>query len=48
MQRTKPEDAEVMEGRALAKGNADQQNAHRTQRRVSEHNALDRVRQAAD
>jgi RNA-directed DNA polymerase len=39
--------AEAMEGRGLAKGNTDQQNAHRTQRRSSAHSALDRVRQAA-
>jgi group II intron reverse transcriptase/maturase len=31
----------------LAKGNTDQQNAHRTQCRSSAHSALDRVRQAA-
>lgn len=39
--------AEVVEGRGLAKGNADQQNAHRTQSRTSASSALDRVRQAA-
>jgi RNA-directed DNA polymerase len=39
--------AEVMEGRGLAKGNTDRQNAHRTQSRTSAHSALDRVRQAA-
>jgi hypothetical protein len=39
--------AEAMEGRGLAKGNTDQQNAHRTQRRSGAHSALDRVRQAA-
>lgn len=39
--------AEAMEGRGLAEGNTSQQNAHRTQRRVSAHSALDRVRQAA-
>ncbi len=35
------------EGRGLTKGNSDQQNAHRTQRRGSALSALDRVRQAA-
>ena len=39
--------AEVMEGRSPTKGNAGQQNARRTQRRVSAPNALDRVREAA-
>ena len=39
--------AEAMEGRALAKGNVDQQNANRTQCRESAPSALDRVRQAA-
>jgi group II intron reverse transcriptase/maturase len=39
--------AEVVEGRRLAKGNVDQQNAPRTQRRTSASSALDRVRQAA-
>ena len=39
--------AEVMEGSELAKGNASQQNAHRTQSRESAPNALARVRQAA-
>lgn len=39
--------AEAVEGRGPAKGNVDEQNAHRTQRRESAHNALDRVRQAA-
>ena len=39
--------AEVMEGSELAKGNASQQNAHRTQSRESAPSALDRVRQAA-
>jgi RNA-directed DNA polymerase len=39
--------AEVVEGRRLAKGNVDQQNAPRTQRRISANSALDRVRQAA-
>jgi len=29
--RTKPSAAEAMEGRTLAKGNADERNAHRTQ-----------------
>jgi len=42
-----PRAAEVMEGRGLAKGNADQQNALRTQSRESAHRALDRVRQVA-
>ena len=39
--------AEAMEGRGLAEGNTDQQNAHRTQRRSRAHSALERVRQAA-
>ena len=39
--------AEVMEGRSPTKGNAGQQNARRTQCRVSASNALDRVREAA-
>jgi len=39
--------AEVVEGRDLAKGNTDQQNASRTQCRTSAPSALDRVRQAA-
>jgi RNA-directed DNA polymerase len=39
--------AEAVEGRSLAKGNTDQQNAPRTQRRTSAPSALDRVRQAA-
>ncbi|NJK88746.1 MAG: group II intron reverse transcriptase/maturase [Myxococcales bacterium] len=39
--------AEAAEGRGLAKGNTDEQNATRTQRRTLAHNALDRVRQAA-
>ena len=39
--------AEVMEGRGLAEGNTDQQNAPRTLRRTSAPSALDRVRQAA-
>lgn len=40
--------AEVVEGRGLAKENANQQNASRTQRRVQDApSALDRVRQAA-
>jgi retron-type reverse transcriptase len=36
-----------MEGRALAEGNLREQNASRTQSRVSAHSALERVRQAA-
>ncbi len=36
-----------MEGRGPAKGNTDEQNAPRTQRRISAPSALDRVRQAA-
>ena len=39
--------AEVAEGKGLAKGNAGQQNAHRTQSRARAPNALDCVRQAA-
>jgi RNA-directed DNA polymerase len=39
--------AEVVEGRGLAKDNAEQQNAPRTQCRTSAPNALERVRQAA-
>lgn len=39
--------AEVVEGRGPAKGNAEGQNALRTQSRVSAHSALDRVREAA-
>ncbi len=39
--------AEVTEGRELTKGNASQQNAHRTQSRESAPSALDRVRQVA-
>lgn len=39
--------AETTEGRGLTEGNADQQNAHRTQCRSGVHSALDRVRQAA-
>jgi len=39
--------AEEMEGRGPAKGNLSQQNALRTQRRPSVHNALERVRLAA-
>jgi RNA-directed DNA polymerase len=39
--------AEVMEGRGLAKGNMSQQNACRTQCRISAPSALERVRQAA-
>lgn len=41
------EAAEVVEGRSSTKRNVDEQNTHRTQRRISVHNALDRVRQAA-
>jgi RNA-directed DNA polymerase len=41
------EGAEATEGRGLAKENVDQQNAHRTQSRVSAPSALDRVRGAA-
>lgn len=47
MPSTTPHAAEVMEGRGLAKGNAEQQNALRTQSRESAHRALDRVRQVA-
>ncbi len=39
--------AEVVEGRAPAKGNTDEQNASRTQRRTDTPSALDRVHQAA-
>jgi hypothetical protein len=39
--------AEAMEGRGLAKGNLPEQNALRTQSRMSVHSALERVRQAA-
>jgi RNA-directed DNA polymerase len=39
--------AEVVEGRGLAKGNADQQNTPRTQCRTSVPSALDRVREVA-
>jgi group II intron reverse transcriptase/maturase len=39
--------AEVVEGRGLAKGNTDQQNAPRTQSRTRAISALDRVREAA-
>ena len=39
--------AEAVEGRGLAKGNADQQNTRRTQCRVSVPSALDRVREVA-
>src|SRR6267378_1682838 len=39
--------AEGVEGRALAKGNLQEQNALRTQGRVGMHSALERVRQAA-
>lgn len=39
--------AESVEGRSLAKGNAGEQNAPRTQCRTGAPNALDRVRQAA-
>jgi RNA-directed DNA polymerase len=39
--------AEAVEGRGLAKGNTDEQNAPRTQRRTSAPSALDRVREAA-
>src|SRR5580658_9066741 len=39
--------AEAVEPRAGTKGNADQQNTHRTQSRARVTQALDRVRQAA-
>ncbi len=39
--------AEGMEGRGLAKGNPQEQNAPRTQYRTGAHSALERVRQAA-
>jgi RNA-directed DNA polymerase len=39
--------AEAVEERSLAKGNANQQNTLRTQRRAGVHSALDRVREAA-
>jgi group II intron reverse transcriptase/maturase len=39
--------AEGMEGRGLAKGNSNQQNASRTPSRKDAHSALERVRQAA-
>jgi hypothetical protein len=39
--------AEAVEGRGPAKGNADQQDAHRTQSRESTPSALDRVRENA-
>ena len=42
-----PTAEEAMEGRGPAKGNMDEQNAPRTQRRISAPSALDRVRQAA-
>jgi group II intron reverse transcriptase/maturase len=42
-----PWPAEVVEERGLAKGNSDQQNRSRTQRRVDLQRALDRVREAA-
>jgi len=42
-----PAVAEGMEGRVLAEGNLREQNASRTQSRVSAHSALERVRQAA-
>ena len=41
------ETAEAGEGRPRAEGNPDEQNASRTQRRVSALSALDRIRQAA-
>ncbi len=39
--------AEEVEERELAKGNPRQQNAHRTQRRLGVHSALERIRQLA-
>jgi len=42
-----PQSAEKVEGRRLTKGNSDQQNSHRTQRRERLPNELDRIRQAA-
>ena len=41
------ETAEVVEGRALAKGKAGEHNRVRTQRRGTLQRALDRIRQAA-
>ena len=40
-------DAERAEPRVEAKGNADQQNTHRAQDRISVPHALERIRQAA-
>lgn len=45
--KARPMVAEEMEGRGLAKGNPNQQNASRTQSRMSAPTALERVRQAA-
>jgi hypothetical protein len=47
MQQAHAATAEVVEGRALAKGHAGQHNRGRTQRRAALSRALDRVRQAA-
>jgi group II intron reverse transcriptase/maturase len=43
----KPEPAEAVEGRGLAKGKAPQQNVDRTQSRETAHSELERIRQAA-
>ena len=43
-----PPVAEVVEPRAGAKGNADQQSTHRTQSRIRVTQAMNRVRQAAN
>ena len=45
--KTSPSAAEEMEGRGLAKGNLGQQNAPRTQRRISAPSELAQIRQAA-
>ena len=45
--KTSPPAAEEMEGRGLAKGNLGQQNAPRTQSRISAPSELERVRQTA-
>jgi hypothetical protein len=42
-----PTTAEVVEGRGLAKENADRQNTHRTQSRARVSHELESVRQAA-
>ena len=45
--KTSPPAAEEMEGRGLAKGNLSQQNAPRTQSRISAPSELEQVRQTA-